>query len=103
MNPMDLPTLQNNSMKLRTASSPSNTIESSWAYPALREWAKHLKTPNEAIDRMIIMARKESAPMYAVKKQPNGKWSTLSFNTPQDVEAFFKAHHPRMLQLARKG
>lgn len=102
MSPINPPPLQNNTAALKNTSSSPNTIISGRAYPALREWEKHLKTPDEIIDRMIIAARKEGAPMYAVKKQTNGRWCTLSLNTPYDVEAFFKIYHPLMFELARK-
>tara|TARA_B110000908_G_C10104307_1_gene380061 strand:- start:90 stop:425 length:336 start_codon:yes stop_codon:yes gene_type:complete len=87
---------------MRTRSSSTSIIRNSWSYPALREWAKHLKTSDDAIDRMIIRARKEKAPLYAVEQQSNGEWQTLSHNTPKNIEAFFKAHNPRMLQSARQ-
>ena len=74
---------------------------SSWTYPALREWAKFQKIDDNAIDRMIIKARKERLPMWAVEQRENGSWANLTFDTPFKIEAFFKIYQPTMLALAR--
>ena len=74
---------------------------SSWAYPALREWAKSKKINDAQIDRMIIRARKERLPMWAVEQRENGSWATLTYDTPQNIEVFFKVYNPTMLALAR--
>ena len=74
---------------------------SSWAYPALREWAKSKKINDAQIDRMIIRARKERLPMWAVEQRENGSWANLTFDTPFNIEAFFKTYKPTMLALAR--
>ena len=72
-----------------------------WAYPALRVWAKSKKINDDQIDRMIIRARKESLPMWAVEKRENGSWATLTYDTPKNIEVFFKVYNPTMLALAR--
>ena len=74
-----------------------------WSYPALREWAKFQKINDPQIDRMIIRARKESLPMWAVEKRENGSWATLNYDTPQNIETFFKVYQPTMLALARSN
>jgi len=75
--------------------------KSKWAYPALRVWAKSKKINDDQIDRMIIRARKESLPMWAVEKRDNGSWANLTFDTPQNIETYFKVYQPTMLALAR--
>ena len=76
-------------------------VKSKWAYPALRVWAKSKKIADHQIDRMIIRARKESLPMWAVEQRENGSWATLTYDTPQNIEVFFKVYNPTMLALAR--
>jgi ABC-type transport system involved in cytochrome bd biosynthesis fused ATPase/permease subunit len=76
-------------------------VKSKWAYPALRVWAKSKKIADDQIDRMIIRARKESLPMWAVEQRENGSWATLTYDTPQNIEVFFKVYQPTMLALAR--
>lgn len=76
-------------------------VKSKWAYPALRVWAKSKKIADDQIDRMIIRARKESLPMWAVEQRENGSWATLTYDTPQNIEVFFKVYNPTMLALAR--
>ena len=76
-------------------------VKSKWAYPALRVWAKSKKIDDHQIDRMIIRARKESLPMWAVEKRENGSWAKLTYDTPQNIEVFFKVYNPTMLALAR--
>ena len=76
-------------------------VKSKWAYPALREWAKSKKIADHQIDRMIIRARKENLPMWAVEQRENGSWANLTFDTPFNIEAFFKTYEPTMLALAR--
>jgi hypothetical protein len=77
-------------------------LRSNWAYPALREWAKRQKVSNDRIDRMIIRARKERLPMWAVEQRENGSWATLTYDTPYYIERFFQINQPTMLSLARK-
>ena len=76
-------------------------VKSKWAYPALRVRAKSKKIADDQIDRMIIRARKESLPMWAVEQRENGSWATLTYDTPQNIEVFFKVYNPTMLALAR--
>lgn len=76
-------------------------VKSKWAYPALRVWAKSKKIADHQIDRMIIRARKESLPMWAVEQRENGSWANLTFDTPQNIETYFKVYQPTMLALAR--
>ena len=73
----------------------------SWSYPALRVWAKSKKIADDQIDRMIIRARKERLPMWAVEQRENGSWANLTFDTPQNIETYFKVYQPTMLALAR--
>ena len=77
--------------------------KSKWSYPALRVWAKSKKIADHQIDRMIIRARKESLPMWAVEQRENGSWANLTFDTPFNIEAFFKTYQPTMLALARSN
>ena len=78
-------------------------LRSSWAYPAMRVWAKTKKVSDEQIDRMIIRARKEQLPMWAVEKRVNDSWATLTYDTPYHIELFFKVYQPTMLSLARSN
>jgi hypothetical protein len=74
----------------------------SWSYPALRAWAKHNKMPDHRIDTLIIGARKDQAPQWSVEKR-NGRWASLSTDTPVEIEYFFKNNCCGMLDQARRS
>jgi ABC-type transport system involved in cytochrome bd biosynthesis fused ATPase/permease subunit len=39
--------------------------------------------------------------MWAVEQRENGSWANLTFDTPQNIETYFKVYQPTMLALAR--
>ena len=78
----------------------TNQKSSRWSYPALRAWAKAQKLPDHRIDTMIICARREKAPLWAVEKR-DGRWASLTKDVPTDIEYFFIHNQADMLDLAR--
>ena len=84
-------------MKPKTTSTPKQLgLPRAYVYgPSLQKIADH------QIDRMIIRARKERLPMWAVEQRENGSWANLTFDTPQNIETYFKVYQPTMLALAR--
>jgi len=72
-----------------------------WPYPALRAWSKFNKMPDHRIDALIIHARKNNAPMWAIARCDNA-WMRLDKDVPKDVEFYFAHHHPQLLDKAYK-
>ena len=80
----------------------SHQKRNSWSYPALRAWAKAQNLPDHRIDTMIISARREKAPLWAVEKR-NGRWALLTKDVPVDIEHFFVRNQADMYDLARNN
>lgn len=78
----------------------TNQKSSRWAYPALRAWAKAKRLPDHRIDTLIISARREKAPLWAVEKR-DGQWASLTKDVPADIEYFFIHNQVAMYDLAR--
>jgi len=78
----------------------SNETRTRWSYPALRAWAKARKLPDHRIDILVMGARREKAPLWAVEKR-NGRWASLTKDAPVDIEYFFAHNHTEMLNFAR--
>ena len=78
----------------------SHQKRNSWSYPALRAWNKAQNLPDHRIDTLVIGARREKAPLWAVEKR-DGRWASLTKNAPVDIEYFFVRNHAEMLDLAR--
>ena len=79
--------------------SHNDHTRTSWNYPAVRAWALAHKLPDHRIDTLIIGARRDKAPRWAVEKR-NGQWASLNGNVPADIEFFFVCNQPEMLDQA---
>jgi len=78
----------------------NNEKRTRWSYPAVRVWAKAQNLPNHRIDTLIIGARRDKAPLWAVEKR-NGRWASLTNDAPVDIEYFFVHNYAEMLDFAR--